>query len=472
MSETIKIKIYRGTNQIGGCATEISCGEERILIDLGANLPGTDETTSMSDKELLNKVFDGRPCKGILFTHYHGDHYGLYREIPENMDMYIGETAKEIVSVVAKTLFEVSREEDVKNIAESNVKKISSMKTYRHGEPVFKTGKIQVTPIMTDHSAIDAYMFLIQAEGKKFLFTGDFRDHGIASENNRFWETIEKCVPEGIDILITEGTMMTRDEEAKQNIVHTEEELGVKAMEEFKKCDYNFVLVSSTNLDTIMELYRNTSLRKMFVVDAYQAEIMLTAMKLQKDLFQKYDAQEIKKDEFYKPIYIIGKRRHGTDQVYLNSDKREKLKEMAAGIHPEFRVGYADYEKMKERGFVMLIRQNRYRQNYENCFEEAIREFSDKKTQLIYSMWKGYIKGDKADKDIVYLTNLFPNKSELHTSGHAYVETIAKLIKTVKPKKVIPMHTEFAKGFREKVEFADCPGEVILLKDLESYIVE
>ena len=30
----------------------------------------------------------------------------------------------------------------------------------------------------------------------------------------------------------------------------------------------------------------------------------------------------------------------------------------------------------------------------------------------------------------------------LHTSGHAYVETIANLIKTVDPKWILPMHTE------------------------------
>lgn len=223
MSEMLKIKIYRGANQIGGCATEISYGEERIIIDLGANLPGTDADTSMSDKALLEKVFDGRPCKGVLFTHYHGDHNGLWREIPDDVEMYIGEAAKEIMSVLAKTLSAYKGSEEVDAI--------SGMNTFRHGEPIFNTGKIQVTPIMTDHSAVDAYMFLIEAAGKRILFTGDFRDHGIASEKNRFWNILEECVPKGIDILITEGTMMSRGEEVKQNIVHTEEELGIKAKE-------------------------------------------------------------------------------------------------------------------------------------------------------------------------------------------------------------------------------------------------
>ena len=38
------IRIYRGTNQIGGIVTEIRKDDNRILIDFGANLPGTKET--------------------------------------------------------------------------------------------------------------------------------------------------------------------------------------------------------------------------------------------------------------------------------------------------------------------------------------------------------------------------------------------------------------------------------------------
>lgn len=471
MSDKLKIKIYRGANQIGGCATEICCGEERILIDLGANLPGTDETVSISDRELVSKVFDGRPCKGVLFTHYHGDHYGLYGQIPDNIPMYIGEAAKEIISVVAKTLYRVA-DKDVKSIAEYNLKKITNMETYCHGKPIFKTGKIQVTPIMTDHSAMDAYMFLVEAEGKKILFTGDFRDHGIASENNRFWENIAEQVPNDVDILITEGTMMTRDEEAKLNLVHTEEELGEKAGSFLEEADYNFVLVSSTNLDTIMELYRNTPRNKMFIVDTYQAEIMLTAMELRKDVFEQYGAYEVANGKYCRPVYIIGKREEGTDNVYISGPIMMKLRERAEMIHPKFHIGYADYKRMREKGIVMLIRPNRYREKYESCFEEVIREFSFKDMQLLYSMWKGYIEGSKVDEDILYMTKLFSNRIDLHTSGHAYVETIAKLINTTKPKKVIPMHTEFAKGFQEKKEFEDCTAEVIFLKDMESYVLE
>ena len=42
MSQTQNaITIYRGSHQIGGCATEIRSEGYRILIDFGANLPGS-----------------------------------------------------------------------------------------------------------------------------------------------------------------------------------------------------------------------------------------------------------------------------------------------------------------------------------------------------------------------------------------------------------------------------------------------
>ena len=51
------------------------------------------------------------------------------------------------------------------------------------------------------------------------------------------------------------------------------------------------------------------------------------------------------------------------------------------------------------------------------------------KLYLIYSMWDGYLQPDHADRDL--LRYIGSRKIvHLHTSGHAYVETIAKLIET------------------------------------------
>ena len=82
-------------------------------------------------------------------------------------------------------------------------------------------------------------------------------------------------------------------------------------------------------------------------------------------------------------------------------------------------------------------------------------------------MWKGYLKGDKEDKDITRFIDGFAYK-QLHTSGHAYVETIQKLLEKTEPDMIIPMHTEKADEFRSMAEFKAYRTRVKVLQDGET----
>ena len=37
------------------------------------------------------------PVDAVLFTHYHGDHVGRILDIPDNIPLYIGETARKVM---------------------------------------------------------------------------------------------------------------------------------------------------------------------------------------------------------------------------------------------------------------------------------------------------------------------------------------------------------------------------------------
>ena len=66
------------------------------------------------------------------------------------------------------------------------------------------------------------------------------------------------------------------------------------------------------------------------------------------------------------------------------------------------------------------------------------------KLEIVFSMWKGYLdRPNQFDeyKDI----KLTP----LHTSGHAYIEDLQKLVDTMQPKNLIPIHTEYKDKFKE-----------------------
>lgn len=160
-----KITIYRGSHQIGGCVTEVRTQNHRIVIDFGANLPGGGKE-SVTDEELLASVFGGEACDGVLFTHYHGDHMGLYKRIPENIPLYIGFTAKKILEILTEKL------DSIPGTTDKGLPRIQAMKCYVPGHGPYTFGDIRVTPFVVDHSALDAYMFLIEIGGKRVLFTG------------------------------------------------------------------------------------------------------------------------------------------------------------------------------------------------------------------------------------------------------------------------------------------------------------
>lgn len=437
----MNITIHRGTHQIGGCATELNINGERILIDLGANLPGTDEASVISDEYLCDKLFGAKsdPIEAVLYTHYHGDHCGLHHKVPDGTEQYIGELAHNIMYTVNTY------------IDKENLTGINKIKKYSACQQI-KLKNFTIQPFYTDHSALDAYMFLIKAEGKTILFTGDFREHGIVGENDRFRRVIDKYIPNKIDLLITEGTMISRTQEVKENNIRTEADLGKKASEIFSNHPYNFVLVSSTNLDSIMEFYHNTPNDYKFICDYYQAKLIALAMKG----MQKKGNYELYRS--YVPIYVIG----------LDSRRVKSLNTLMKGSkYPVKWISAENLEYSKEK-FVMLSRKNNYSENGLNRFEEIRNELPKDKVHIIYSMWKGYLSGDKKDEAVRNFIDGY-SWELLHTSGHAYVETIADLISMVNPKKIIPMHSENPEGFCELPALKDYRDRIVILEDGEVF---
>lgn len=452
------LTIYRGTHQIGGCCTEISVDGKRILIDFGANLPDTDETSPLPDQKLTAQVFDGRPTEAVLFTHYHGDHYGLFKSIPKNVPLYIGPVAKQILKVLVPYI-------DL-GATEKGLPRVQGMKTYPYKEWMGLAPGIRVRPLYVDHSALDAYMFYIETAGKRILFTGDFRDHGIVGEKGRVWRTLAAYVPRNIDLLITEGTMLSRERTAQQAPrfddngdehipVKTEAELGQRAAEVFRRNKYNFVLVSSTNLDSIMEFYQNTPPEMHFVCDLYQARIILRAMK---GMEAKGYYWQYRTSPAHPVLRVLGD----------ETEKWDYWRGVGASLaHPlELRPVAENDPDLERDGFVLLTRKNTHPETYTSPFETMRDTYLQQGGQLIYSMWDGYLKPDHEDKDLLrYIDGR--KIVHLHTSGHAYVETIAKLIETVKPKVIIPMHTERAEEFSSIPEFARWKDRVKVLTDGE-----
>ncbi len=60
----------------------------------------------------------------------------------------------------------------------------------------------------------------------------------------------------------------------------------------------------------------------------------------------------------------------------------------------------------------------------------------------IYSMWPGYLQKDKTFDDLrTYMQEKCVRTEILHTSGHAGLPDLIKLVDAVNPKMVVPIHS-------------------------------
>ena len=428
--------IHRGSHQIGGMCAEVRTETSRVIIDMGTNLPGNENNGVISDRELIESLFKNeKKNNAIIFTHYHGDHIGLFDDILSgeyndkkevnlnNYQIHMGATAK----IIKSNLFNAIEHKTYDEVNEK-VKKIAA---FQDGES-FYVGDIEIIPILVNHSALDSYMFLIKADGKTMLYTGDYRDHGhfLSGDDfkNKFSDIFKN---KGIDFLVTEGTMLSRTDAMSTDGIFSEKDLEAKAVTCFEDSKYNFVLVSSTNFDSILSFYRAAKENNLaFLCDEYQEKQIKTANELYCKMLDNslsFDmSRVIKIDDIKKPKY----------ENYQN-------------------------------GFVMLVRAKTEFSSAIKSFAEA---FPDKEYKLIYSMWGGYIQKDSENSEeysrhddysqSIYTfldafsesgTKAEKEESGYHTSGHASKDCIMELIDKIQPQYVIPMHSECSDEIKEKI---------------------
>ena len=394
----MKLCIHRGTHQIGGIAAEISTASTRILIDMGDEL--SLDPNFVSAPLNIPGVTDGNGhCDAVLFTHYHGDHTGQMLRIRPEIPIYAGALAKDIMRLSSAHSWKKD---------EALCKRIETIRTFSAGVP-FLIGDIQITPFCIDHSACDSYLFLIEADGKRLLYTGDFRLHGV--RGNVMDKILDRRIGK-VDVVVTEGTTVSRSEHE----VVTEWDLQKRVKAYLRQYKYVFVLCATTNLDRIFALARAVPRGKYCICDDYQRTLVET----------------------------VSKHWNGISSFY------EMPKLLSFKYHPPARFA--------ELGGLMFVRAN-------SKFEAIIRQYDPVQSILLYSMWDGY--RTKPDSNIPEFLSLTGTWAELHTSGHASPDDLRHVIEKAAPEIVIPMHTDAP----QKMQTLCQNRKVILLKDREELLL-
>ena len=395
----IRVTVHRGTNQIGGCVTEYECRGFHLFVDYGEQLPGYEHT----DLEIEGLTKGDVSHSALLITHYHGDHIGKVSALSSEIPVYMGKTGCEIYREFEIHMAHIPGEEGKKHrLLADRVGK------FRHFVPghSFEVGPFKIMPIVMDHSAFDAYAFKIEADGRKVFHTGDFRTHGFRSK--MLPAVIEKYIGK-VDCVVSEGTNIER---SKDTTTKTEQDIKKEFMEGFKQNKYNVVYVSSMNIDRLFALYHAAcSAGRMFILDEFAKKMMDAAANVDK---------------------LWGKSRF---YHFLGGQKAPKVLWKDGVINDTF------FHAMERHGYVLIARAN-------DKFDELLQKMPSEGRKVYLSMWKGYVDNPESSSYNKSLAEAMGNDYvHIHTSGHCDVESMAKLFEMLKPKVIIPIHTNCPEKF-------------------------
>jgi len=373
----MKVRLHRNQATIGGNIIEITSNNSRLLLDIGLDLV-PENNQSLPE---IPGLFDYAGFDVVIVTHYHSDHIGLAYNIHPNIPLYMGEMSFKTLKASDQYLRRTT---------------LNPTGFLRHKQS-FKIKDITVTPFLCDHSAFDSYMILCETEDESLLYTGDFRGHG-----RKPYQWLLSELPRNVDVLICEGTTLSRSSYKLQ----TESQLEDECVQLFKPHSGPiFVLQSSMNIDRLVTMYRATKRsNRIFLQDLYLASITTTI------------GGRIPNPSF-SDVYVFRTtyKRHSQHLTYPR------------------RIGIKGISKQH---FVMCVRTSMLR-----YFKSLSKQVSFQDGLLIYSLWEGY-------KDTIEMQT-FLNECEVlglkiiscHTSGHADERAINQLINHCNPKKIIPVHT-------------------------------
>lgn len=427
-------KIHRGTKEIGGSCVEIWTNTTRILVDFGMPLVERDRSEFDFDKyknlsiDELIKIGVLPDVKGIyntekilidglLISHPHQDHWGLYNYINPKIKCYLGRATQKLIEI--NNLF-------------TSQNTIISNPMYFEKEIAFNIGDIKITPYWADHSAFDSYSFLIEADGRSIFYSGDFRGHGRKSKVFR-WFTHN--APQNVDYLLLEGTSLGRDSKPFKSETYIEDKL----VELFNvKGKSNLVYTSGQNIDRIVSIY-NACLRtgKILVVDVYVASVLKELSPFARIPFPSDDFKNLK---VIFPYYTSKRLANEGNEKILYQFKDFKIRKNEIGDQPD--------------NYVMIIRPS---------MQKDLERISGiDGGNLIYSLWEGYLKKPDTKKFIEYFEHRNFTFHSIHTSGHADIDTLIQIVEAIKPHNIVPIHT-FNSGDYNKI--FNC--HIVVLKDGE-----
>ncbi|HEY0960136.1 MAG TPA: MBL fold metallo-hydrolase [Novosphingobium sp.] len=388
----MRLRIHHGAAQIGGNCIELASSGKTILLDLGLPLDSAPKLPPVA-----GLAEDDGTLLGVVLSHPHLDHYGLLPELRADIPVWLGRGAQRLLDAAAPFA--------------PNSALPQAITPYEDRKP-FTVGPFTITPYLMDHSAYDAYALLVEADGKRLFYTGDFRGHG------RKAKTFERFIanpPSDIDVMLMEGTTIGRDDPPS-----TEQDVEEQTVSLMCDCpSMTLACFSGQNIDRFVTFFR-ASVRsgRTFVIDAYMANLIVA----------------IALDSLPDP------RTSDRLRVYLpRAQRRRIITDKRFDLIDEYKAQriYAEELQANPQRYAMMFR---------TSMAGDLDGMDLQSGCLIYSLWPGYLDRDRTD-----LREWAEQKGIdfhiVHSSGHASSADLYRMAQAVAPQRLLPIHTVYPERY-------------------------
>ncbi len=426
----MKLVVHRGTHEIGGSCVEVESQGQRLVLDLGMPLVNPDGSPfnfregGRSAQQLMERrilppvsglyVDEAPSVAGVVISHAHQDHSGFLSYVRPDVPVYASEGTRALLGVSSIFMWGQQR--------------VPGVTILPKGEAL-EIGPFKLTALLVDHSAPDALALLVEAEGKKLFYSGDLRAHG---RKGVLFERMLKAPPQGVDVLLLEGTLMGQRHGRSCSSEREVEKILIDVFAD--KSNVALVFCSSQNIDRLVSVFRAAKRTSCtFIMDLYTAYV-LRALRCVSDRLPQFD---------WSGVRVFFWKRH--EELLREAGEEEFLSAARSR-----RIGPKGLASLRKKA-VFLARANRF-------FHKALKSLESLEgVEVIWSMWPGYLTGDDPVSSFCKGQGL--EIRYVHTSGHAGVEDLKRLAEAIRPGRLVPIHTSEPERF--KVEF----GNVLLAED-------
>jgi len=413
-----EIRIYGGSHSIGGNCIVVRSPSFNVMLDQGVNFaqleryygisiqPDTVEELREMGVLPPREAYDG--VDEIYVTHLHLDHLGSLN-IPGDIQTYL--PSREVAEAISRSWWFGWKQH--------LIPKTQSFDGFRN-IPESKHVKYS----MVSHSAYPSYALRIDADDATILYTGDLRIGGLHRVSGSTLEGLGKLAEGGVDVLIVEGTNFGR-------------RMNYLPPEYFKDV-----------ITGILEKYGNNTI----FVSAHPIDLEATLSLLE----------------------LLWER--GFTPVFLNQYYAKLLDVM---------ITVSKYTLSEEREIVFTPRSSKI-MHYDNIEIAFLEEIKDRKLAVFLPLYSVKdmidilktldtgagnpinitVLGEPLSEEWIIEENKIENWLKLfgitslriHVSGHYYPYEFRDILSTVKPRKLIPIHTTAPKAMLELFKKYSAPA--------------